>query len=91
MVNPNLELIGKFYSIPGEAGPEAAVLSHSEMRDQQTNLYFDDLPSGSRSCGVLARATAEGNFIWPATQIAPMYDSRFFGRSASSQCTVTAP
>ncbi len=91
VINPNLDLVGKFYSIPGEAGPEVAALSHSEMRDQQTNLYFDDLPAGSRSYSVLARATAEGNFIWPATQIAPMYDSRFFGRSASSQCTVTAP
>jgi alpha-2-macroglobulin len=90
VVNPNLPLIAKFYSLPPEAAVEPADLSHSEMRDQQTNLYFDDLPAGVHSYSVLARATAEGSFVWPATQIAPMYDSRFFGRSASSECTIAA-
>jgi len=90
VVNPNLDLFGKFYSLPAEPGIETASLSHSELRDQQTNLYFDELPSGARSYSVLARATAEGSFIWPATQISPMYDSRFFGRSASSECNVSA-
>ena len=88
VVNPNLDLFGKFYSLPTEAGVESADLSHSEMRDQQTNLYFDELPAGARSYSVLARATAEGSFVWPTTQISPMYDSRFFGRSASSECHV---
>jgi alpha-2-macroglobulin len=91
VVNPNLDLFGKFYSLPAEADSETADLSHSEMRDQQTNLYFDELPAGTRSYSVLARATAAGSFIWPATQISPMYDSRFFGRSASSECRVEAP
>lgn len=90
VVNPNLDLFGKFYSLPAEPGIETASLSHSELRDQQTNLYFDELPSGARSYSVLARATTEGSFIWPATQISPMYDSRFFGRSASSECNVSA-
>ncbi len=90
VVNPNLALFAKFYSLPAESGVETAYLSHSEVRDQQTNLYFDDLPSGPRSYSVLARATAAGSFIWPATQISPMYDSRFFGRSASSECYVSS-
>jgi alpha-2-macroglobulin len=90
VVNPNLDLFGKFYSLPTEAGTKTADLSHSEIRDQQTNLYFDELPSGSWTYDVLARATAEGTFVWPATQISPMYDSRFFGRSASSECNVGA-
>jgi uncharacterized protein YfaS (alpha-2-macroglobulin family) len=90
VVNPNLALFGKYYSLPAESGVETADLSHSEMRDQQTNLYFDELPSGARSYSVLARATAAGTFIWPATQISPMYDSRFFGRSASSECNVAS-
>jgi uncharacterized protein YfaS (alpha-2-macroglobulin family) len=90
VVNPNLALFGKYYSLPAESGVETADLSHSEMRDQQTNLYFDDLPTGARSYSVLARATAAGSFIWPATQISPMYDSRFFGRSASSECSVAS-
>ena len=89
IVNPNLALFGKYYSLPAESGPETAALSHSEMRDQQTNLYFDELPSGAHSYSVLARATAAGSFIWPATQISPN-DSRFFGRSASSECNVAS-
>ncbi len=90
VVNPDLDLFGKFYSLPVEAGSETADLSHSEMRDQRTNLYFDELPAGTRSYSVLARATAEGSFIWPSTQISPMYDSRFLGRSSSSECHVAA-
>ena len=90
IVNPNLALFGKYYSLPADSGPETAALSHSEMRDQQANLYFDELRSGVLSYGVLARATAAGSFIWPATQISPMYDSRFFGRSASSECNVVS-
>jgi hypothetical protein len=71
-VNPNLELIAKFHSLPTETGVEIADLSHSEMRDQQTNLYFNQVPAGSHSYGVLARATGVGSFIWPATQISPI-------------------
>jgi alpha-2-macroglobulin len=90
VLNPNLALFSKYYSVPVESGVEMAALSHSEMRDQQTNLYFDELPSGARGYSILARATAAGSFIWPATQISPMYDSRFFGRSASSECNVVS-
>ncbi len=90
VVNPNLAMFGKFYAPPDEPGVTQADLSHSEMRDQQTNLYFDRLPAGAASYAVLARATAAGVFIWPATQMQPMYDSRFFGRSASSVCFVKA-
>ena len=74
VVNPSLDLFGKFYGLPAQAESETADLSHSEMR----------------SYSVLARATAGGAFVWPATQISPMYDSRFFGRSASSECHVAA-
>jgi uncharacterized protein YfaS (alpha-2-macroglobulin family) len=87
IVNPNLALFGQYYSLPPSGTPEAN-LSHSEMRDQQTNLYFDRLPTGSQGYSILARATAAGTFLWPATQISPMYDSRFFGRSASGVCVV---
>ncbi len=89
-VNPNLAFIAKYHSVPVEAGVATANLSHSEMRDQQTNLYFNEVPSGANTWSILARATAAGSFIWPATQISPMYDSRFFGRSASSQCNVVS-
>jgi uncharacterized protein YfaS (alpha-2-macroglobulin family) len=87
VVNPNLAMFGKYYA-PPEPGSTEANLSHSEMRDQQTNLYFDRLPAGPATYAVLARATAVGTFLWPATQMQPMYDSRFFGRSPSSVCVV---
>ncbi len=89
IVNPNLALFGQYYSLPPSGTPEAN-LSHSEMRDQQTNLYFDRLTTGSQGYSILARATAAGTFLWPATQISPMYDSRFFGRSASGVCVVAS-
>lgn len=91
VLNPNLEMIGKFYQIPDEPGVPAAWLSYSEMRDKQTNLFFDDLPAGARSYAILARATAAGTFSWPSTQMTPMYDSRFYARTAPSQCVVASP
>jgi uncharacterized protein YfaS (alpha-2-macroglobulin family) len=91
VLNPNLEMIGRFYQIPDEPGAPAAWLSFSEMRDTQTNLYFDTLPAGSSSYAVLARATAAGTFAWPSAQITPMYDSRFYARTAPSTCVVASP
>jgi uncharacterized protein YfaS (alpha-2-macroglobulin family) len=82
VVNPNLALFSQFVSAANE--PDAASLSFSELRDRQTNLYFNELPSGASSYAVLARATAIGDFVWPASQIVPMYDARFFGRSPAS-------
>ncbi len=88
VVNPNLALFSQFVSAANE--PNAASLSFSELRDQQTNLYFNDLSSGASSYAVLARATAIGDFVWPATQMVPMYDARFFARSPSSLIHVRA-
>jgi uncharacterized protein YfaS (alpha-2-macroglobulin family) len=68
-----------------------ASLSHSELRDSRTCLYFDSLPAGLNSYAVLARVTAAGAFEWPATQISPMYDSRTYGRTAPSKVLAKAP
>ena len=89
VLNPNLEMIGKFYQIPDEPGAPAAWLSFSEMRDQQTNLFFDTLTAGAQSYAILARATSVGTFAWPSTQMTPMYDARAYARTAPSQCVVT--
>jgi uncharacterized protein YfaS (alpha-2-macroglobulin family) len=89
-VNPDLAMIGKFFEIPPEnAGDRVLFLSHSEMRDRSTRLYFDTVDPGSGTYSILARATAAGMFRWPATQVAPMYDSRFSGLSPSSVCFVS--
>jgi uncharacterized protein YfaS (alpha-2-macroglobulin family) len=89
-VNPDLAMIGKFFEIPPEdAGDRVLSLSHSEMRDRSTRLYFDAVEPGSGTYSVLARATAAGTFRWPATQVVPMYDSRFSGLSPSSVCVVS--
>jgi alpha-2-macroglobulin len=91
VVNPNLALVGKFYQLP-PPDPQDRLLemSYSEMRDRSALLYFDTIDPGSGTYSILARATAAGTFRWPATQVAPMYDSRFSGLSPSSVCVVSA-
>lgn len=90
VVNPNLAQVGKVFELPKTAANEHTLaLSYSEMRDRSALLYFDDLPPGAGSYSILARATAAGTFRWPATQVVPMYDSRFNGLSPSSLCVVT--
>lgn len=89
-VNPDLAMIGKFFEIsPEDATDRALSLSHSEMRDRSTLLYFDAVAPGPGTYSVLARATAAGTFRWPATQVIPMYDSRFSGLSPASVCVVS--
>ncbi|MEO6845703.1 MAG: alpha-2-macroglobulin family protein [Chthoniobacterales bacterium] len=90
IVNPNLEMFGKFYQIPDEPGVKTAALSYCEMRDKQTNLYFNNMETGFQGYSVLARATAAGTFSWPVSQISPMYDSRFYARTAPLECVVTS-
>jgi alpha-2-macroglobulin len=91
VVNPNLALVGKFYQLPPPDPQDHLLgLSYSEMRDRAALLYFDTVDPGSGTYSILARATAAGTFRWPATQVAPMYDSRFSGLSPSSVCVVSA-
>ncbi len=91
VVNPNLALVAKFFQLP-PPDPQDRVLglSYSEMRDRSALLYFDTVDPGSGTYSILARATAAGMFRWPATQVAPMYDSRFSGLSPSSLCVICA-
>jgi uncharacterized protein YfaS (alpha-2-macroglobulin family) len=89
-VNPALAMIAKFFEIPTDNSDDRGLaLSHSELRDRSTLLYFNDLFAGGAKYSILARATAVGTFRWPATQVAPMYDSRFTGLSSSSICVVS--
>ena len=61
-VNPNLAMIGKFFELPPtDEHDHTLFLSHSEMRDRSTLLYFDSFEPGSGTYSVLARATAAGN------------------------------
>ena len=91
VVNPNLALVRKFYELPPPDPQDRLLgLSYSEMRDRSALLYFDTIDPGSGTYSILARATAAGTFRWPATQVAPMYDSRFSGLSPSSVCVVSA-
>jgi uncharacterized protein YfaS (alpha-2-macroglobulin family) len=91
VVNPNLALVAKFFQLPPPDPQDRALgLSYSEMRDRSALLYFDTVDPGSGTYSVLARATAAGAFRWPATQVAPMYDSRFSGLSPSSLCVISS-
>jgi len=83
--------VAQFYRLPpGVEGDIDLGLSHSELRDHTTLLYFDRIEPGHACYSVLARATSAGTFIWPATQVAPMYDARFSGLSPSSTVVVRA-
>jgi len=89
-VNPSLAMIAKFFDIPSDnSGDRALTLSYSELRDRSTLLYFNELSAGPGQYSVLTRATTVGRFRWPATQILPMYDSRFSGLTPSSLCVVS--
>jgi uncharacterized protein YfaS (alpha-2-macroglobulin family) len=91
VVNPNLALVAKFFQLPPPDPQDRMLgLSYSEMRDRSALLYFDTVDPGSGTYSILARATAAGMFRWPATQVAPMYDSRFSGLSPSSLCVISA-
>jgi alpha-2-macroglobulin len=91
VVNPNLALVGKFFQLsPTDPHDRLLGLSYSEMRDRSALLYFDTVDPGSGTYSILARATAAGTFRWPATQVAPMYDSRFSGLSPSSICVISS-
>jgi uncharacterized protein YfaS (alpha-2-macroglobulin family) len=83
--------------LPSAAGAQAQAgaadffeptLSNVELRDKTTCFYFDELPPGTAVFQTSVRVTSAGTFHWPATQIAPMYDGRFSGTSASSMCHV---
>ena len=90
-VNPDLALIGKFFELPEPAaGDRLLQLSHSELRDRSTLLYFDAVDPGTGTYSILARATAAGAFRWPAAQVIPMYDARFSGLSPSAICVISA-
>lgn len=67
---------------------EAAELSFAELRDRTTCLYFNRLEPGLHTSSVVVRVTTAGRFHWPATQVVPMYDSRFSGLSPSGVCHV---
>ena len=88
-VNPDLAMIGKFFELP-QGSDRILELSHSELRDRSTLLYFDTIEPGTAAYSILARATVAGTFRWPATQITPMYDSRFSGLSPSAVCVISA-
>jgi alpha-2-macroglobulin len=90
VVNPNLALVARFFQLPPPDPHDRLLgLSYSEMRDRSALLYFDTVDPGSGAYSILARATAAGTFRWPATQVAPMYDSRFSGLSPSSLCVIS--
>jgi uncharacterized protein YfaS (alpha-2-macroglobulin family) len=82
-INPNHPMVAQYFKLPIEAGVNTLSLSNVELRFARTLLYFDKANPGRNLYSVLARVTAAGAFHWPATQVRPMYDSRFSGRSES--------
>ena len=88
-VNADIASIARTYSVPKEQDTRQLSLSYAERRDRVTCLYFDRVEPGLATYSVLARATCAGTFHWPATQVTPMYDSRFSGLAPSAKCCVS--
>ena len=70
-VNSDLPLIAKSYHLPADQEGHPLFLSHSELRDQSSCLYFDELEEGVGKYSVLARATTAGTFHWPPRRSIP--------------------
>jgi uncharacterized protein YfaS (alpha-2-macroglobulin family) len=88
-VNPNIAQIARIYRIP--PGAEATLeASFAERRDDRTYLYFDNLPAGNHSYTVLARVSGAGTYQWPASQVVPMYDARFYGSTGAARLVAGA-
>ena len=88
-VNADIASIARTYSVPKEPEARQLSLSYAERRDRVTCLYFDRIEPGQATYSILARATCAGTFHWPATQVTPMYDSRFSGLAPSGKCCVS--
>jgi len=83
-VNPAIAAEATAYRLP-DGVQNTLFLSNAERRDARTTLFFDRLPESNQTYSILARVVAGGSFRWPASQIAPMYDARVSGVSASNQ------
>jgi uncharacterized protein YfaS (alpha-2-macroglobulin family) len=83
-VNPNHPMVAQYFNLPIEAGVNTLPLSNVELRFARTLLYFDKANPGRNLYSVLARVIAAGSFHWPATQVRPMYDSRYGGTSGAT-------
>ncbi len=83
-VNPNHPMVAQYFNLPIEAGVNTLPLSNAELRFARTLLYFDKVNPGRNLYSVLARVITAGSFHWPATQVRPMYDSRYGGSSGAT-------
>ena len=82
--NYKMPMIAQYFQLPIEAGVNTLSLSHVELRFARTLLYFEKAVPGRNAYSVLARISSAGVFHWPATQVRPMYDSRFTARSGAT-------
>ena len=89
-VNPNLPLVGKFFQLPADVANNSIGLSHSELLDDRTMMYFDDLPRGTHHFTTLVRVTSAGEFHWPPGQVSTMYDSRFEATTTGATAMASA-
>lgn len=87
LVNTNIDSIARTSTLPPGKDEHPLALSYSELRDRTANLFFDHVVPGLGTHSVLARVTSAGDFIWPSTQVAPMYDARFSGLTPSTRCS----
>jgi uncharacterized protein YfaS (alpha-2-macroglobulin family) len=57
--------------------------NHENKRDNQTEVFADQLWGGSHDYSYLMRATTPGTYVVPPTKAEEMYAPETFGRTAS--------
>ena len=70
------------------AGVRASWVTHQEQRADRVTVYVDSLSPGTRKTTVFLRATATGDYQWPAATAEMMYYPEVYGRSESGRLTV---
>jgi uncharacterized protein YfaS (alpha-2-macroglobulin family) len=87
-VNAAIPSVARSFQMPVVKDEMLLDLSFSELRDRSVCLYFNAVEPGVGVSSTVVRVTSVGTFTWPASQITPMYDSRFSGLSAGNVCHV---
>lgn len=71
--------------LPGRRG---SWVTHQENRADRVTVYVDALSAGEYKTTVFLRATAAGDYQWPAATAEMMYYPEVYGRSRSGRLTV---
>ncbi|MBL4689699.1 MAG: alpha-2-macroglobulin, partial [Nannocystaceae bacterium] len=80
--------LGKGRAAMKLSGYQGSWVTHQEQRADRVTVYVDSLSAGTYKTTVFLRATAAGDYQWPAATAEMMYYPEVYGRSASGRLTI---